>query len=192
MNRKLSIALVFSALLIAQISSISAISVKGQEDMPREQTLKLWIGTTKTINPESANPFIPQGCPNYIRNLLIEDLFYRNTMNGTIQPWLAESFEYSPDFKSLTIHLRKDATWSDGKPFTADDVVFTYTMLMEHAPSLLYSAQMKEDFESVEKIDDYTVKINYKEKEPTCRLQVLDKWLALSDSAQTHMGERRP
>lgn len=44
-------------------------------------------------------------------------------------PSLAKSFEYSADGKSLTLKLRDDVKWHDGEPFTAADVVFTYTAI---------------------------------------------------------------
>src|SRR5581483_8959988 len=50
-------------------------------------------------------------------------------------------------------------TWSDGEPFTADDVVFTYDMLRQN-PSLNWAEQANGAVKSVEKIDDHTVKFN--------------------------------
>ncbi len=42
------------------------------------------------------------------------------------QPMLAESWTISPDGRKYTFKLRRDVKWHDGKPFTADDVVFTF------------------------------------------------------------------
>ncbi len=44
----------------------------------------------------------------------------------TFDPLLARSYEWAPDHKTLTFHLRDDAFWSDGVPVTADDVRFTW------------------------------------------------------------------
>src|SRR5687768_9486751 len=44
----------------------------------------------------------------------------------TFEPQLARSFEWSPDHKVLTVHLREDAVWSDGVPVTAEDVRWTW------------------------------------------------------------------
>ena len=46
-------------------------------------------------------------------------------VTNAIRPGLAESWETSPDGKEVTFHLR-DVKWSDGVPFTADDVIFTF------------------------------------------------------------------
>jgi peptide/nickel transport system substrate-binding protein len=43
----------------------------------------------------------------------------------TIRPGLAERWEVSPDGRTYTFHLRRDVTFCDGKPMTADDVVFS-------------------------------------------------------------------
>jgi len=42
------------------------------------------------------------------------------------EPMLAKSWEWNKDSSSITLNLRKDVKWSDGKPFTANDVVFSF------------------------------------------------------------------
>lgn len=51
--------------------------------------------------------------------------------DGTVLPDLAESWEVSPDARVYTFHLRQDITWHDGVPFTADDVIFTWSALSD-------------------------------------------------------------
>jgi peptide/nickel transport system substrate-binding protein len=51
--------------------------------------------------------------------------------NGQQIPHLAESFEASPDASVWTFHLPENATWSDGTPMTADDLVFSYHLRMD-------------------------------------------------------------
>ena len=50
--------------------------------------------------------------------------------------WLAESFKYSPDFKQLVIKTRSGISWSDAKPFSAEDVAFTLNSLKELGPKV--------------------------------------------------------
>lgn len=82
-----------------------------------------------------------------------------------VEPNVAESFEISDDAKSYTFHLRKGMRWSDGQPFTADDVVFAFNdvMLNEElnpvAPSLITDPLGKNG--SIEKIDDQTIRIAF-------------------------------
>ncbi len=78
-----------------------------------------------------------------------------------IIPDLAESWNLAPDCKEVSFKLRKNAKWHDGKPFTADDVVFTY-QLMAHPKT---PSPYKDDFEdvaSVEVLDPYNVRVKYK------------------------------
>ena len=42
-----------------------------------------------------------------------------------IIPWMGESWQYSADYTTLEIKIRKGVEWSDGQPFTAKDCVFT-------------------------------------------------------------------
>ncbi len=48
---------------------------------------------------------------------------------GTIQPDLATAWQVSPDGRTWTFDLRDDVRWHDGRPVTADDVVFTVRSL---------------------------------------------------------------
>ena len=51
--------------------------------------------------------------------------------DGTVSPDLAESWEVSPDARVYTFHLRQGVTWHDGTAFTADDVIFTWSVLSD-------------------------------------------------------------
>ena len=44
-------------------------------------------------------------------------------------PWLASAYKWSNDNKTLTFTIRKGVKWSDGQPFTAADVVFTFDLI---------------------------------------------------------------
>jgi peptide/nickel transport system substrate-binding protein len=49
-----------------------------------------------------------------------------NQATQELEPWLAESWTTAPDLRHATLKLRRDVQFSDGHPFTADDVVFTF------------------------------------------------------------------
>lgn len=75
--------------------------------------------------PQSLDPQISEGVPS--ANIL-RDLFEGLTAedkDGNIVPGVAESWEISDDGLTYTFHLR-DATWTNGDPITADDVVFAW------------------------------------------------------------------
>ncbi len=87
-----------------------------------------------------------------------------NLEANTPTPGLAEKWDIAGDGKSYTFHLRKGLKWSDGKPFTADDMVFYYKSiylnktLRPSPPTWLTSANkpMK-----LTKIDDVTFRIDF-------------------------------
>ncbi|MCP8940561.1 ABC transporter substrate-binding protein [Alsobacter sp. SYSU M60028] len=81
-----------------------------------------------------------------------------------VLPNVAEKWEVNPESTEFTFHLRKGMKWSDGKPFTADDVVFSIedcaknTELYKSAPSAIVISGKPC---TVTKIDDVTVKFTF-------------------------------
>jgi peptide/nickel transport system substrate-binding protein len=75
---------------------------------------------------------------------------------------LAESWEVKEEGLVIIFHLRKNVFWHDGQPFTAADVEFTFQKLIDPKVRTPYSGDF-ERVKSLEVIDDYTVKVSYKE-----------------------------
>jgi peptide/nickel transport system substrate-binding protein len=69
------------------------------------------------------------------------------------------------DGKSVTWKLKQDVKWSDGEPFTADDVLFTYEFVTNPDVGATTTGDYSA-IESVEVVDDYTVKLNFAEVNP--------------------------
>ena len=83
-------------------------------------------------------------------------------------PNLAKSWDWSPDGHVLTMHLIEGAKWSDGVPFTADDVMFNWTAINDPTMKPLQSGG-PDSFgvgTTLEKVDDYTVKWTFKDAFP--------------------------
>jgi len=78
--------------------------------------------------------------------------------DGTTKNALAESVEPAADGLSVTVHLKKDVKWSDGEPFTADDVVFTYEQKAKKENGNADQLWVGDQPIKFEKVDDYTVK----------------------------------
>jgi peptide/nickel transport system substrate-binding protein len=76
---------------------------------------------------------------------------------------LAEKWETSPDNRVTTFHLRKGVKWHDGKPFTADDVLFTYGAGTDESVDAITMRSSFDKVAKVEKVDDFTVKVTWKE-----------------------------
>ena len=102
----------------------------------------------------------PRG-PGYIRMSFMFDTLTWKDERGVI-PWLADSWSKSYDAKTWTFYLHRGVKWSDGEPFTADDVKFTFDYVKEH-PQKWYGAA---EVDHVEVLDPYTVRIHLKESRP--------------------------
>ncbi|HET8678431.1 MAG TPA: ABC transporter substrate-binding protein [Blastocatellia bacterium] len=81
-------------------------------------------------------------------------------------PGLAKSWESTPDGLQWTFNLRKGVMWSDGTPFTADDVVFTFEVNFDRntaAPGGDLFTQSDGSFPTIQKVDQHTVMFQLKE-----------------------------
>lgn len=91
---------------------------------------------------------------------------------GELVPFLAaeipslENGGVAADGTSVTWKLREGVTWHDGEPFTAKDVVFTYEF-STHPEAATTTAANYTAIESIEAIDDYTVKITFTDPNPS-------------------------
>lgn len=106
----------------------------------------------------------PADANNYVR-IVFDGLFRFSPDGADIEPKIALGAKSSPDFKVWTILLRKGARWSDGAPFTADDIVFWYKDILlnkDLVPSIpTWIRNTDGSAAKVEKIDDYTVQFTY-------------------------------
>ena len=110
---------------------------------------------------------------------ILEGLITLDPNTGDVIPNLAKSWEISADNLQYTFHLRRGIHWSDGQPFTADDVLFTWGCFFAKQldvdsgePVLDENGRVKYRYSSrstfgqlingqeplVEKLDDYTVR----------------------------------
>ncbi len=79
------------------------------------------------------NPLLPPGRSRWpTRCGVYEPLLVYNPMAAAWTPWLATGYAWSPDLLHLRFDLRADVRWSDGAPFTADDVAYTFALLRAH------------------------------------------------------------
>ena len=95
---------------------------------------------------------------------LAEEFLVKFAPDGkTIMPNVAESFEVNENGKEYVFHLRKGLKWSDGVPFTAEDVVFNWDHVITKE---LYKGVQEcffvgDQMCEVTKVDDYTVKVTF-------------------------------
>jgi peptide/nickel transport system substrate-binding protein len=99
-------------------------------------------------------PFLHRRAVGMIRMYLMFDTLIWKDSTGEFIPWLATSWDSSPDGLTWTFKVREGVRWQDGEPLTADDVVFTYRYMAQ--PGLKYAPDVKA-IEKVEQVDDHTV-----------------------------------
>jgi peptide/nickel transport system substrate-binding protein len=110
------------------------------------------ISTTNVIlsADQPTSPFL---------GLIFEGLVSSSPMDGQPVPGLADYWERAEDGQTFTFHLNKNATWHDGKPVTADDVIFSLEAQLDPATGSQYTSSVEAAVLSYRKIDDHTVEI---------------------------------
>jgi len=93
-----------------------------------------------------------------------ENFVIYDTDLETILPNIVDKWEFSEDLKALTLHLRKGIKWSDGVPYTADDIMFWWEdVILNKELTPVVPAEYCPGGEpmSIKKVNDYTVRLNF-------------------------------
>lgn len=127
-----------------------------------------FVSSTIGEGPKTFNPFnTKDATSSSMAEIMFDGLVATNPRNGEVIPKLAKSFSVSSDGTIYTIRLRHGITWSDGKPITADDVVFTWNDIIFGGfgnTSTRDSMLIEGELPIIQKINDYTVV--FKTKKP--------------------------
>ena len=102
--------------------SLDAFKKKEATQIPR-------IVTSTISDPKTFNP-ITNDVSTIIFGLMYSSLVVENGETGELEPILAEDWVVSEDQKEIVFTLRKGLKWSDGEPFTVDDILFTYNDIL--------------------------------------------------------------
>jgi peptide/nickel transport system substrate-binding protein len=105
-------------------------------------------------------PFMP-----VFNNLVLYDQQVAQNSARTIRPDLAKSWTWNPDRTQLTFKLEEGVKWHDGRPFTARDVVCTFELLTDTAPTKLRRnprASWYRNVDHVSAYNDYQATIHLK------------------------------
>lgn len=109
-------------------------------------------------DPESTNPLTTSDRWGLtFDNIQYSPLFHVES-NGSLTPVLATRESIASNGLAVSVDLKKNVKWSDGKPFTADDVVFTYEKLANKATGNSDKLYINSKPITVKKINDYQVK----------------------------------
>jgi peptide/nickel transport system substrate-binding protein len=174
-------ALGLSAASLSRFFSI--IPVAGQENL-QSITRKEWRSTLAQAFPFTENPsaettggkvtlgrlansplstlnlLLANDTPTQILlNLCQEYLVAVSPIDGQFVPGLADSWEVAGDGRTYIFHLNRRARWHDGRPFTANDVVFSFDAQADERTGTQFQASFVNTVESYRKIDSDTVEV---------------------------------
>ena len=122
--------------------------------------------------PVTLNPHLATGYQDFEAARIVYEPLASYNQDGVLIPFLAaeiptlENGGVAEDGRSVTWKLRQGVQWSDGEPFTAEDVVFTYEFIRNPVVAAA-TAQYYEAIETVEAVDDHTIKIIFKRINPS-------------------------
>ena len=118
-----------AGLLVA--STLLAACGDHRTPLPTDGTVPLTVSVEQqSVWVRNFNPLLPPGRSRWpTRCGVYEPLQIYNPLRGSWTPWLAAEHTWSPDLLRLRFSLRPGVRWSDGEPFTAADVVYTFELL---------------------------------------------------------------
>lgn len=117
------------------------------------QTLN--FATSKNVGP--LNPHLYSPNEMFAQNMLYEALV-KYAEDGTIKPWLAQSWDISKDGKTYTFHLRKDVVFSNGEKFDANAVKANFDAIAQNKDRHKW-LELSNILLECNKIDDYTIEL---------------------------------
>ena len=169
-------------LLLVSIMAVQGVFAAGSKEAPAAAAAGKYSGTLVVGITEASGNFNPlyysSAYDGYVVDLVFDSLILRN-FAGEYEMGVgaAESWAYSDNNKTITFKLKKNLVFSDGKPVTANDVVFTYQVLADPSYTGRYGSAVVDmkgyddyfngkttKFEGVIAVDDYTVQFNFAEE----------------------------
>jgi peptide/nickel transport system substrate-binding protein len=130
---------------------------------PRNRTMTLvWGGREgRWVDFDLWNPYSIGANHQNGPNIIYEPLAYYSAFADKTYMWLAESYQYTEDFKQLTIKTRSGITWSDGTPFSAEDVAFTLNSLRDIGPKVRWGVDVQQVMKEAKATDANTVVVDF-------------------------------
>lgn len=124
-KRKLALTAVAGASVLALgLTACSGGGTGGNADSDR--ALRVWAGSQTPI-AANFNPFAPTVLHGALGPIYEPLFFFNKTADSKPEGLIGDSYKYNADGTEITITIKKDLKWSDGKPLTAKDVAFSFT-----------------------------------------------------------------
>ncbi len=163
-------------MLALALSGVTLGSAQAAEDylagIPRNEILIAENPQGRIANPGWFNRWVPNhgGSSTGLQQLALDTLWYIDPDAGIDGVWenalASEPPIYNDDFTEMTVKLRPGIYWSDGVEFTADDLIYTVKVQMEH-PSMSWGSAFLGSVDTITAPDKYTVV--FKLKRPNSR-----------------------
>ena len=158
------------ALLLVTLLSACDWQAADLPSVPRDKTLIVMNGGPYQYSLfNNHNPYVvgsDQGFHFGTLPAVFEPLIMFTVLTGEYENWLAEDWHYNDDFTALNLKLRAGVRWSDGEPFDADDVAFTFGLLNTYAGSMVHRADLPEFLAETQIIDDLNLRLLFKKPAP--------------------------
>lgn len=162
---KLTTALMGATALVAFGSTAIADGHEGERGRDGQLNIIYWQA------PSTLNPYLSGGTKEVESASLVLESLGRFDKNGELLPWLAaeiptvENGGVAEDLTSITWTLQEGVMWSDGTPLTANDAVFTWQYCTAEGGGCAQASYF-DGVESVEAVDDLTIKITFDAPKP--------------------------
>jgi peptide/nickel transport system substrate-binding protein len=103
--------------------------------------------------------------------------------SGRILPWLAESWEVSPDKRVYTFKLRRGVEFHDGTPFNAAAVKVNFDRIVDPATKSTSAIGLLGEYDRTEAVDPLTVRVHFRRAHPGFLANVTDVTLGIQSPA---------
>jgi ABC-type transport system substrate-binding protein len=155
-------------------TALAVIAVSGMaaaQDAPQGGTITLaWAEPVTVLDLAYGAGWVAFGAAHHLTDPLIQ-----LDREGQPQPWLVRDWEISDDYMVYTLHLRDDVTFHDGERFDAEAVRLNFQRTLDD-PETMQHTHFTNVIESVEVIDDFTVRITLKELDADFLYTTLAHW----------------
>ena len=128
-------------------AAITGLMAKRADAATPKKGGKITLGSEAAQTADSLDPTKFYSTSNLMMGFTAYDLMVNRSPDLRPIPWLAESWEANDDATEWTFQLRKDVEWHDGKPFTSDDVAYSFSRHIaekSESPAKAYLGQITE------------------------------------------------
>ena len=163
------------------LTAVATEDVMVAEVAAREEATLHTLNIIFTQTPDILNPHLSTGSRNTEASRIAYEPLATYDKDGVLIPFLADEIPtltnggVDLNGRYVVWKLKQDVQWADGEPFTAADVIFTY----EYASNpevRAGSRSLYNTIESIEALDDYTVRVNFNDVTPNWAGPFVGKW----------------